>query len=431
MRLVSLTLVILVTLVACGFPRPNDVEFDAGVDGVGDPQPDANQLPISDWVTRHGGPGDDSGDAVAVSPNGDIIMVGTFMNTITLGGPPISSAGSKDVWVARYSADGSYRWSVRLGGLDVDYGTGVAVDGNGDVYVVGSFIGPVNFGGGSHATQGGGFLVKLAAASGAYRWDHAFGVQGDYAATVAVLDANSVVIGGQFSGTADFGGGNLTATGGGDSFVAAYNMATGAHVWSKALNTSGGFPAASEIAHVVAVGGDVIVTASFAGTATLGGKMLTARGTADILIVRFHGTDGTYIWSRSLQQGSSQNQVLSSSSIATDGNHIFLGGFLGGTVNLGGGDMTATGRFDAFVASYNSSDGTYVWHQRFGGGSCNRRFFARCESDETCGKHQLFKRSHHHRYADVRSRQHRRGSCETQSFHGRSQSGDTVRKSCE
>lgn len=331
--------------------KDNDAGIDAG-------------LPGADWVTRYGGPGDDQGTAIAVAPNGDIVMVGAFTGTMTLGGSPISSVSSRDVWVARYAPDGSHLWSVRLGGLNDNYGTGVAVDGKGDVYVVGMFYGPVNFGGGYRNIQAGGFLVKLAAASGAYRWDRVFVAD---VMTVAILDANTVAIGGGFGGTVDFGGGNLTAMGAGDSYVAAYNVATGAPAWSKALNTSGGSPPTHEFAHIVAVGGDAIVAASFAGTATTGGNILTARGSTDILIARYHGADGTYLWSRSLQQGSSQGQVLSLSSIATDGDHIFLGGVMGGTVNLGGSDMTATGRLDAFVASCSSSDGTHVWSQRFGG----------------------------------------------------------------
>jgi len=327
----------------------------------------------TDWVTRHGGPGDDTGSAVAAAPNGDIVMTGTFTGTMTLGGPAITSAGDTNSWVARYRADGTHLWSIRLGDAAMIAATAVAVDGNGDIYVVGSFDGSVNFGGGirtittTDAFAFDAFVVKLSGADGAYRWDRVFGTGFTVAQGVAVLDASNIAVCGGFLGTVDFGEGPRTSTpaDGADNFVATYSTDFGAHVWSTVLMTSG-----NELSRcgVAAVGGDVVVFGNFSGTAMLGGAPLTAHGSQDIYLARYRGTDGAHVWST--RQGGSG--AAYSGVIATDGSRIFVGGEFFGTVNLGGFDLewvgpTVGGTFDAFVASYNASDGSHVWSERFGG----------------------------------------------------------------
>lgn len=62
---------------ACVIPPVSDAGPDAGPDAGG---------PTIDWVTRRGAGGDDAGDGVAIAPNGDAVMTGTFAGTITLGG---------------------------------------------------------------------------------------------------------------------------------------------------------------------------------------------------------------------------------------------------------------------------------------------------------------------------------------------------------
>ena len=96
--------------------------------------------------------------------------------------------------------------------------------------------------------------------------------------------------------------------------------------------------------------------------------LMTAHGSEDIYLARYRGTDGAHVWST--RQGSSG--ATYSEVIATDGSRIFVGGEFFGTVNLGGFDLdwvgpAVGGTFDAFVASYNASDGSHVWSERFGG----------------------------------------------------------------
>ena len=73
-----------------------------------------------DWVKRFGGTGGDLGYRVAVAGNGDIVLAGSFQNSITFGGTQLNSAGSDDVFLARFTANGTHIWSKRFGGAGTD-----------------------------------------------------------------------------------------------------------------------------------------------------------------------------------------------------------------------------------------------------------------------------------------------------------------------
>lgn len=315
---------------------------------------------IPDWVVRHGGPGDDRGTAIAAAPNGDIVVTGTFTGTMTLGGPAITAAGGTSVWVARYRADGTHLWSVRLGDTTFVGSSGISVDSNGDVYVTGLFLGPINFGGGVRTAKGGGFLVKISGVDGAYQWDDVFRA---YPSGIAILNFQNIAICGIFSGTVDFGGGGRTSIppNGNDNFLAVYNTTSGSHVWSKALTTTGDDLSQCGIA---AVDGDVVVAGGFTGTASLGGDPLAARGVEDMYLARYRGADGAHLWS--IREGSLGSVFLNV--VTAYGSRVYVGGGFRGTINVGGSDLTAAGNDrNAFVASYNTADGAHVWSEQFAG----------------------------------------------------------------
>ncbi|HRF19893.1 MAG TPA: SBBP repeat-containing protein, partial [Chitinophagaceae bacterium] len=57
----------------------------------------------------------------------------------------LTSAGGSDIFFAKYDASGNYVYAKRLGGTAEDVGFGIAVDGSGNVYVTGYFIGTGDF----------------------------------------------------------------------------------------------------------------------------------------------------------------------------------------------------------------------------------------------------------------------------------------------
>ena len=87
----------------------------------------------------------DHGAAVAVDGSGNVLVTGAFsratavFGSITLSSTNAPSNSSREAFVAQLSPAGSWQWAVQAGGPRDDFGTGLAVDGSGNVYVSGSF----------------------------------------------------------------------------------------------------------------------------------------------------------------------------------------------------------------------------------------------------------------------------------------------------
>jgi hypothetical protein len=166
-----------------------------------------------------------------------------------------------------------------------------------------------------------------------------------------------MLVTGLFSGTANFGGGDLVSAGFNDIFVAKYNSA-GTHQWSHGFGSTGG-----DVGYGVDVdgAGNALVTGHFQGTVNFGGDNLVSLGQNEIFVAKYNSA-GTHQWSQRF--GGPLGEI--GNDIAVDGwGNALVTGYFQGTVDFGGGELTSAGGFDVFVAKYDS-DGVHRWSQRFG-----------------------------------------------------------------
>ena len=91
--------------------------------------------PVLIWNTFLGGTDGDSGEDIAVDLDGNIYVVGT--SNATWGSPARPFYGGQDAFVAKMDANGNLMWNTFLGALSIDRGQGIALDANGGVYVIG------------------------------------------------------------------------------------------------------------------------------------------------------------------------------------------------------------------------------------------------------------------------------------------------------
>lgn len=105
--------------------------------------------PILSYSTYLGGSGIDGASAIAVAPDNTAFVTGsTFSSDFPVvhalqpdGGGPVDFP--QDAFVSKISADGStLLYSTYLGGVDKDFGNGIAVDATGSAYVAGTTISP-------------------------------------------------------------------------------------------------------------------------------------------------------------------------------------------------------------------------------------------------------------------------------------------------
>jgi hypothetical protein len=195
---------------------------------------DANGFHL--WSKRFGSTGADAAHGVAVDADGNVFVTGYFSGTVDFGGGGLTSAGGWDIFLAKYSSSGTHQWSKRFGSSGSDLAKRVAVDVPGDVFLTGYVGGTVDFGGGE-IPFGGGFDIFLAKidSSGAHEWSQVFGGGGiDEGEGLAVDPTGSALIIGYFQSAVDFGGGVLTGAGFNDICVAKFDS-DGVHVWSQAF----------------------------------------------------------------------------------------------------------------------------------------------------------------------------------------------------
>jgi len=316
------------------------------------------------WSKKIGSTGSDVGSGIGVDTSGNVLVIGQFQGTVDFGGGGLISAGGADIFVAKYSSSGAHLWSKRFGGTGNEAGNGIAVEGNGDMAVTGSFGNygsAVDFGGGPLTSAGGPdiFVAKFSA-SGVHTWSRALGGTGqDTGLSVGVDGGGNVVVTGYFQGTVNFGGGSLSSAGATDIFLMKYSAA-GAHVWSKRF---GGASDDRGTGVAVSGTGDVVVTGYFNATADFGGGAQVSTGGSDIFLAKYSSA-GTHTWSKVFGTPYGFGDLSRGVALDASGN-IALTGSLLGPVNFGGGALAESGSYDIFAAKFSAS-GAHLWSKRFG-----------------------------------------------------------------
>ncbi len=288
-----------------------------------------NQL----WITQFGTSSTDYANALTSDGAGGAGgAMGAGWTMGSLGGP---TAGSQDVFLARYDRAGYQVWIRQFGTSEADEAYALARDGAGGVMVAGITVGTL---GGSNAGGGDVFLARYDSA-GNRQWIRQFGTSvGDIAYALAPDGAGGVMVAGQTSGS--LGGPNAGRT---DVFLARYDSA-GNQLWIRQFGTGD-----SDNAKALAPDGEggVMVGGSMGGSPFVSTDAFLAR----------YDSSGNQFWLRRF--GTTAGDGINA--LAPDG----AGGVMvaGDTwASLGGPNA---GQRDAFLARYDSN-GDRLWITQFG-----------------------------------------------------------------
>ncbi|MBW2522654.1 MAG: lamin tail domain-containing protein [Deltaproteobacteria bacterium] len=296
-----------------------------------------------EWIVAGVGTGWDAARAVAIASDGtnDAFVVGSAGGDSLQLGSTLTNPypGSRQVIVARLaSADGAPVWSDMLPGSAAgsNQARAVAVDGSGDVTVVGYFMSPsINFGGADLTNAGDrdAFVVKLDGGDGHHLWSTAAaGEDTDITEGVAVDGLGNVLITGRFESDSFSWGTPLSNSepgdGFADTFVTKLSGQSGSHLWSVG-SVSPGYDLGLAIATLP--DGGLLFTGSFDGANfTMGadGARLVGTGGSDPMLIKLRGTDGSHVFSmsgRGLGTSPSSNDVGTSLAVTPDSTVIWTG----------------------------------------------------------------------------------------------------------
>jgi dockerin type I repeat protein len=338
-----------------------------------------------DYAKHAGGTDWDKGNGIAIDAAGNNVVTGGFNDTATFGaGEPnetvLISAGSIDIFVAKYAPDGSLAWAKRAGGTSGDLGHGIAVDAAGNSVVTGYFMGSATFGAGepnkTMLTSLGSWEIFVAkfAPDGSLVWvTQAGGTDFDFGRGIAVDAAGNSVVTGSFGDKATFGEGNpnetvLTSVGRDDIFIAKY-APDGSLAWAT---QAGGKGDRNDVGLGIAVdaAGNSVVTGWFSRIATFGAgepnkTMLTSLGSLEIFVAKF-APDGSLVWVT--QAGGSFTDIGNGIAVDASANSVVTGSFRG-TATFGAGEPNETvlTNGNMFVAKY-APDGFLIWATQADGG---------------------------------------------------------------
>jgi hypothetical protein len=345
------------------------------------------------WARLIGGAGADSGNGVAATSDGGVIVTGSIATSVTLtvGEEPVTlvSAGGDDIFIAKLDGDGELLWLRRAGGFDNDVGHDVAATPSGGAFVTGEFQREASFPDGAPQDQSidyfgaSDIFVASYDAFGRVQWLQRAGGNGmNSGNAIAVAADGSALVTGEFRQKAHFGLGeanpaSVTAMSGADIFVAKYRP-DGSFAWVRRAGSSTSDDISDDVGWDIAGTPDngMFVTGEFGSSATFGvgepnQATLVATGMDAAFVVKLDA------WGRTLwAQGSAGtlSDVGTGVAVSASGGALITGRFHRNTVFAGNGGsgiaLVSEGPNDIFLAEYDDS-GRLAWAERAGGYSAD------------------------------------------------------------
>ena len=351
------------------------------------------QQPEILWGFTGGGGSTDRITNVAVDANGNSYIAGEFEDSVKVaeGSPDeyVKSNGFKDIFLAKFDADGNKVWAHGFGDTGRDYPWGMELDPNGGVVLGGIFYGTVDFdpGAGNASITSNpagfwvdGYLVKFND-NGEMQWvNHLKTARNRNASHSAVLltmrgmdvDASgNLIIGGSLWDTVWFSPSTyiVSQTGLRDMFLAKYDP-NGNLLWVKH------FPAPSDqqITNLaVDSNGDIAVTGWVIGSVDLdpgaGTNTMTSKGEMDPFVAKYDAS-GNHMWGFGLGSAGASEEGRG---VSVDGsNNIYITGKIREKVDFDPGSDSAFvsrgGLLDIYVAKYTPT-GSLEWAFGLDGGT--------------------------------------------------------------
>ncbi len=281
---------------------------------------------------------------VAVDVNGNSYVVGSASGKASVGRPGNVQAGINDYFIAQYSASGTVNWIKQVGQSGYStYANAVTVDNkSGNIYVVGHTNAAL-----SNDSQAGNFDYFIAqySTAGTLNWIRQGGVSSGYTQANGVsVDRNgNIYVTGYTQGAVGLNG--QIQTGVQDYFIAQYSV-SGAQNWVQQVDLNG----ANTVAYGVVVdNSDNVYVVGNTDTALPGNTMV---GINDYFVAQY-STTGTVRWTT---QGGFPNAIFQPGGVSVDSQ---------GNVYVAGSQSFGYAIQTSFLAKYSATaiSASLAWTQ--------------------------------------------------------------------
>jgi len=348
------------------------------------------------WVKSIGGQSLDVAETLFLDAHGNIYITGIFSDTVDfnpdLGTSILVDSGGTDIFFAKYDNSGNFLWAQSLKGDNTETVNDIKADAAGNVYLVGGFLGTVDFdpsASNAYEMSVGNkdiFIAKYDTA-GNYRWVNHFGSPSyDEANYILIDNAANLYVTGSYSTSVDFDASVApnrlnSINGSQDIFLAKYDSA-GTYLWAQSMGGSMqdvGLRLALDMNQHITLAGYFEGSADF--DPSLGQKVLSSNGSFDIILGKYDDT-GALIWVNKIG-GTGTERIYD---IAFDDvGSIYVCGFFEGTVDFkpkeGQAYLTSSGSLDVFFAKYDTW-GSYLWAHKLGAANPDIGYSIDVDGDE-------------------------------------------------
>lgn len=304
------------------------------------------------WVKSYGGGSRDDARGIAVDGSGNSYIIGVFRDQANFGSQVVVSASANidDIFVAKLDPNGGVVWVRAMGSVGDDTGKAIALDGSGNVYAVGGFIGTANFGAISLTAPNGYRDMYIAKISndGNFQWVKQGG--GDYddvAWAVTVDNSGNAYAAGEFNAYATFGSLALTTGGEADGFVVKYDP-SGNVTWANRI----GGTLVDRIRAIATDNSNVYFTGQYGGTISMGSYTKTSADSSDIFIASYttSGGNGWIVAPSGPADAYDDLGFEAGNAIHAAGGYVYASGsYLTGNEDFNGAVLSKWDRTDMFV----------------------------------------------------------------------------------
>ncbi len=361
----------------CGTVLSCEVEFTCG-DCLGEATCNADNLcecetrPCALATESYGDANVQQVRGLALDSDGNAYVVGDFKGTLIFGDDTLMSDGVtwSDVYLVKFLADGTPDWAQKFGDSTDQQARGIAVDGAGNVVIIGTRSGTVNFGG-ADLSAGDMFIAKFDSA-GVHQFSDAYGADNTQPKAVTCDPASGEIFAtGWFYGTLQFG--SLSSMESADQAQAYFDLftvrfsATGMPMASKRFGA--GF---DEYGESLAVAGSYAYFAgTFRGDLDFGSPNptpLTSTGNSDLFVAKLGKSSFSHGWSKRFGNDGPTGYAVDTPRVVVDPltGDVIVGGNFAGTLEFMP-ELTTTG-YEMFLTRLeDASNGASVWASQIAG----------------------------------------------------------------
>lgn len=304
------------------------------------------------WSRLLGAADKSTGYAVAIGPNGSVVVAGSVTGDLT----PTAIGSGKDSFVAKYDSQGNQTWLRQVAPGGNDDALSVSIDATGNIYVGGQLNGTL---GGNTSVGGQDAYVTKLSSEGKLIYNRQFGTAGiDSASHTAIADDGNLLV-------ASIENGHAILT----KYAAADGTAPA--MWRMDMGDLQG----GALGGIAVSGGAVYVSGTTSNAALNAGGSATiaeaSNGGVEAFVFKANDSGASASADFVSYVGTSESEQAGG--VAITGGNIYLTGTTTGT--FAGMNRVSTGTHNTFVAALDGS-GNSLWTQQYGGTGGQSKGFA-------------------------------------------------------